>query len=739
MNYVSIENYGKKKLEQFPIIKRVCKRIYQFGMYATSNEKIKSEGNVVKVSPDDEYEYFFGYYDKSPWDMDDRYIICLRVRQAYKSVAPKEYGELVLLDTANDNKPIIISRTYSWNVQQGCMAQWLGPDFKTRIIFNDFRNGNYCSVVYNVKEMKEEHIYDCAVYDVAKDASYALSLDFSRLHRMRPGYGYSNLDDNTKNELCPDKGCIWKLDLRTGKKEELKKYTDFASFEEKESMHGAEHKVNHLMISPDGSRLMILHRWFKNGRKYTRLVTMNSDGTEMYNLSDDTFVSHCYWKNNNEILAFLRKKENGDHYYLMKDKTKEYKMYWPELNTDGHCSYSPNGRYIITDTYPNRKRLASIYLCKEDGEYGKSKRIARVFSPFRYDNECRCDLHPRWNHTGDTICIDSVHNGKRGLYIINITDHFEKDDSNQDMSVSVVIPTHNRKELLRRAVNSVMSQTYPIKEIIVISDGSDDGTNEMMKEWSEKESKIKFISYNPGKGGNYARNLGIKTATTRFVAFLDDDDEWHIDKIEKQIDCFRKDDKIGLVCTAMNNVHIVENTTNLFIPPVKYSCEKEILLKNCIGSTTTAMVKRELFDKVGMFDESLPALQDYDMWVRLCQISKVEVVSTPCVEYYNYENSNQISKDTCKYIQAEKLITYKYRDLISKLSESEQKTRKCYFNMLISKKGMRNGQPGIAFKYAIKAIYTKPCKSSIICLIASLVPYKLSLKIRKHILSKGLN
>ena len=71
---------------------------------------------------------------------------------------------------------------------------------------------------------------------------------------------------------------------------------------------------------------------------------MNIDGTDMYNLSDENFVSHCCWKNDKEILSFLRKKETKDHYYLIKDKTKEYQMFWNELNTDGHCTYSPNGK-----------------------------------------------------------------------------------------------------------------------------------------------------------------------------------------------------------------------------------------------------------------------------------------------------------------------------------------------------------------------------------------------------------
>lgn len=417
MGLTEIENIGKQALEQFPTIKRIAKRLYQLTSYAFSSEKIKSEGDICRVSPRDEYEYFYGYYDKSPWDVTDRYMIALKVKQAYKSVAPKEPGVVVLFDTELNNKICEIGVTHSWNVQQGCMAQWLGPDFKSHIIYNDFRDGEYCSVIYSLYQKKEVKILPLPVYDVSKDGSFALSLDFSRLHRMRPGYGYSNLTDKSKGDLCPNKTCIWKMALDTGKVTELFKYTDMADFEHDKSMDNAEHKVNHLMISPNGKRFMVLHRWFQNGRKHTRLVTVNVDKTEMYNLSDDVFVSHCYWKNDAEILSFLRKKAHGNHYYLMKDKTQEYKMYWPELNTDGHCSYSPDGNLIITDTYPNRKRLASVYLCTEKDN--KSQRIARVFSPFRYDNDCRCDLHPRWNRKGDKICIDSVHEGKRGLYIIS--------------------------------------------------------------------------------------------------------------------------------------------------------------------------------------------------------------------------------------------------------------------------------------------------------------------------------
>ena len=157
MGFVEIENMGKKALEQFPAIKHAAKRVYQLASVATSNEKFKSEGDVVRVSPDDGYEYFYGYYDKSPWDATDRYMICIKVKQAYKSVAPKELGVVGVIDTQDQNKFIKIGVTHSWNVQQSCMAQWMGPDFETKIIYNDFRDGKYCSVIYNWAEKHDCH------------------------------------------------------------------------------------------------------------------------------------------------------------------------------------------------------------------------------------------------------------------------------------------------------------------------------------------------------------------------------------------------------------------------------------------------------------------------------------------------------------------------------------------------------------------------------------------------------
>ena len=304
------------------------------------------------------------------------------------------------------------------------MLQWLGPDFSSRVIYNDFRDGKYCSVILEV-ESGQERVVERPVYSVSQDGRTALTLDFSRLHRLRPGYGYSNLADETNRERLPNAPCIWKIDLQTGDGLPLLNYKDFAGFEPRDCMKGAEHKVNHIMINPSGTRFMVLHRWFQGQMKYTRLVTCNMDGTGLYNLSDEDMVSHCCWKDDEHILAFAHKANGGNGYYLMKDCSQEYTHTWPELCTDGHPSYSPDGKRVVTDTYPDRARIATVKIMS--GE--EIRTVARVFAPFRYDNDTRCDLHPRWNRAGDAICIDSVFEGRRGLYTVQLDAEELTDDA----------------------------------------------------------------------------------------------------------------------------------------------------------------------------------------------------------------------------------------------------------------------------------------------------------------------
>lgn len=415
-------------LNYSPKFRGELRKLYSMYRYVFS-DKIKSEGNIKCVTPDDGLEYFFGYYDKSPWNKDGSCMLCLRAKNTWKYPASEAPADIVLIDTSS-NSVKKIATTHCWNVQQGCMLQWLGPNFDTEIIFNDFRNGRLCAIILDVFTGKER-LLNMPVYAVASDGSFALSLDFSRLHRLRPGYGYLNVPDLTSKESLPNGSCVWKIDLKTGEERGLLQYRDFFDFEHRLDFEGAVHGVNHIMISPNNRRFMILHRWFENGKidqlhKKTRLVTCDVDGTNMYNLNDDGMVSHCYWRDDEHILSFEKKMEVVG-YFLMKDKTHEYTNCWPELNNtgrinnDGHPSYSPDKTMVITDTYPDFQRMARLLLIvNPNSQDYEIQPIARVFHPFRYDNDTRCDLHPRWSRDGSQICFDGVFEGRRRLYVVNL-------------------------------------------------------------------------------------------------------------------------------------------------------------------------------------------------------------------------------------------------------------------------------------------------------------------------------
>jgi len=422
-----IETVFNYHLNKYPQYKVLVKRTYQTLMYVFS-KKIKSEGDIQRVSPNDPAnEYFFGYYDKSPWDASGRYILCMRAKDTWTEPDPKGEAEVLLFDlnlNPNDNGYCrVLANTRTWNVQQGCMAQWLGPDYSSKIIYNDLRDGKYCSVILDVKS-GIERVLPIPVYTVSADGKTALSLDFSRLHNLRPGYGYAELPEKTKEVALPEEACIWKMDIETGEVKPLFKYTDFANFQPRVEMQkaGSVHKVNHLMLSPNAKRFMVLYRWYCGQRKYTRLITCNIDGTVMYLLSDDDMVSHCYWKDDEHIIAFENKCDGGTGYYLMKDKTQEYQHLWPQLSNDGHPSYCPtDNSLVVFDTYPDRARIQEVKIARDtDLESKDVKKLARVFAPFKYDNDTRCDLHPRWSRDGKKICFDACFEGQRGLYVVNV-------------------------------------------------------------------------------------------------------------------------------------------------------------------------------------------------------------------------------------------------------------------------------------------------------------------------------
>lgn len=298
------------------------------------------------------------------------------------------------------------------------------------------------------------------------------------------------------------------------------------------------------------------------------------------------------------------------------------------------------------------------------------------------------------------------------------------------MNVSVVIPTHNRSDILERAVDSVLNQTHKELEVIIVSDGSTDDTDKVIEKLKAKDSRVRGISYHPAKGANTARNTGIEASQYGLVAFLDDDDEWYPDKIESQIKVFNRNDNIGLVYTGKSAVYVKENITYSIISEAEGDLSREILKRNHIGTTSSVMVKKELLERVNGFDVNLPAAQDYDLWIRLCQETLVGVVKEEKVYYYNYTDKKQISSSIERYENARNIINGKYSELFDQLSMSERQKIETNIPLSRAKLAMRNRQKKIALKYILKSIKIKPNKRNISMLLVFWLPYKYILKFR---------
>jgi glycosyltransferase involved in cell wall biosynthesis len=272
------------------------------------------------------------------------------------------------------------------------------------------------------------------------------------------------------------------------------------------------------------------------------------------------------------------------------------------------------------------------------------------------------------------------------------------------MMVSVVIPTHNRVELLKNAVESVLKQTYEDYEMIIVDDGSTDGTGEFLK--GLRNDRMSFHRFQEPVGGNLARNKGITMASGEFVAFLDDDDEWMPEKLEKQMKLF-EDNSVGLVYTGSEIIYTYYDIKYKNIPRNRGDLFKKVLIRNCIGTTSSVVVRKSILEIAGLFDEDIRMRQDQDLWIRICRLCNVDVVEEPLIRYFFRKDANQISLDLEKYWETVERFDEKYSEYIEELTEDEKLTRNTGMYKALASRNMRNGNNREARKYLWEALKLK--------------------------------
>lgn len=227
-------------------------------------------------------------------------------------------------------------------------------------------------------------------------------------------------------------------------------------------------------------------------------------------------------------------------------------------------------------------------------------------------------------------------------------------------TISVIIPTYNREGLVGRAIKSVLSQTYKDVEVIVVDDASTDDTETEVKKI--ESDRLRYIKLNKNGGACRARNFGINEAKGDYIAFLDSDDIWNPDKLEKQMKYLLSKNAEVVAC---NGWYIKANSRRLITNPKNEELVnlRELLNANYI-TTGALLAKKKLLLSVGCFDEGLPRYQDWDLVIRIVRMTDLYFMNEPLYTLYFQENSITNSTSKEKKLTALDIIYEKNKEVI---------------------------------------------------------------------------
>jgi hypothetical protein len=400
---------------------------------------------------------FFGYYDRCPWSVDNRYLLTMEV-PCINHFPENESAGIGIIDSHHDFKLTRLTETHAWNWQQGAMLQWI-PSQPHQFIYNDRGKKDYGAVIVDITTGRKT-LLPKAIAAISHSGNYALSINFARLYDTRKDYGYYGIPDPWHDNPHPPDDGIYVMNLNSGECNRILSLEQIAHYAPETTHVHAKHWFNHLSFNPDDSRFCFLHRFERPEIKSfgTRLFTADMDGSNIRCLWHN-HVSHFDWLDSNHLLAWAVKKADsstinktklfglallkksgwlykrikalpyirthvyGGGFFLFTDEDGASTRLFPVgkgiLTEDGHCSYAPDKAWILMDTYPDTHNYRHLLLYNQ--EKNSALDIGKFFSPPKLRGYLRCDLHARWNRDGKQICIDSAHEGSRQMYIVDIS------------------------------------------------------------------------------------------------------------------------------------------------------------------------------------------------------------------------------------------------------------------------------------------------------------------------------
>jgi hypothetical protein len=303
------------------------------------------------------------------------------------------------------------------------MLQWLNDKSGTKAIYNDRSGNKFVSRIIDVFT-GESRTLCRPIYCLSPDGKYALSVNFSRLDKERPGYGYAGCVDEFENENHPENDGIWLIDIEKNTSKLIVSVDQIVKTFNRPEMNTHANWFNHLLFSPDSRRFAFLHRWRMPGGKHlTHMFSADIDGNNICPLNLDDMSSHYTWFDNNKIIAFANQRGRGYNYYEFTDRSRIVKQVGPEeLNgIDGHCSYSLDKKWMLTDNYPGRENNYHRSLFLFNNYSRELFELGKFYADPGLPTPVRCDLHPNWSRDCTQVCFDSIHEGTRQIYIMDVS------------------------------------------------------------------------------------------------------------------------------------------------------------------------------------------------------------------------------------------------------------------------------------------------------------------------------
>ena len=274
--------------------------------------------------------------------------------------------------------------------------------------------------------------------------------------------------------------------------------------------------------------------------------------------------------------------------------------------------------------------------------------------------------------------------------------------------VSVIIPTHNRAELLRCAIASALEQTFKDLEIIVADDNSTDHTREVVRSFQDR--RIKYIRKDDNTGPSATRNTAILASGSEYIAFLDDDDEWLPDKLQKQVKLLDK--SLPNICGVYSNRLVIDKLSDRIISanPRSEKLSGNLLYQLAIGNpihTSTVLIRKRCLQEVGLFDETISYMEDRDLWIRLSSNWDFEYIDDPLTIAHVHKQGHLSRSLEGQTAGREKLLE-RYNHLFKK---NRKNLGKLYIHQGVQycqSKRMRKGRKNIVrglrlYPYTVKA------------------------------------